>query len=72
VSTIRRLAALLFYWIIAVGAQGTAAEPQWLTLPPPPILPETTQSGIAAVNGIKIWYASFGDGEPVILLHGGR
>jgi predicted alpha/beta-fold hydrolase len=71
VSTIRRLAALLFYWIIAVGAHGTAAEPQWLTLPPTPILPETMQSGIAAVNGIKIWYASFGDGEPVILLHGG-
>jgi pimeloyl-ACP methyl ester carboxylesterase len=51
------------------------AEPQWLTLPPTPALPQAAQSGYAAVNGIKIWYASFGpkasQGEPVILLHGG-
>jgi pimeloyl-ACP methyl ester carboxylesterase len=47
------------------------AQPQWLTLPPTPSLPTTTQSGLAPVNGIKIWYAVFGQGEPVILLHGG-
>jgi pimeloyl-ACP methyl ester carboxylesterase len=51
------------------------AEPQWLILPPTPALPQAAQSGYAAVNGIKIWYASFGpkasQGEPVILLHGG-
>jgi pimeloyl-ACP methyl ester carboxylesterase len=51
------------------------AEPQWLTLPPTPTLPQTAQSGYAPVNNIKIWYASFGpkasQGEPVILLHGG-
>jgi pimeloyl-ACP methyl ester carboxylesterase len=28
-------------------------------------------SGYAAVNGIQIWYAVFGQGEPVLLLHGG-
>jgi pimeloyl-ACP methyl ester carboxylesterase len=33
-------------------------------------LPETTQSGVAAVNRLKIWYANFGDGDLVILLHG--
>jgi len=51
------------------------AEPQWMILPPTPALPQGGQSGYAAVNGIKIWYASFGpkasQGEPVILLHGG-
>jgi len=47
------------------------SEPQWLTLPPTPTLPSTSESGLAAVNGIKIWYASFGEGRPVILLHGG-
>ena len=51
------------------------AEPQWLTLPQIPTLPQTAQSGYAPVNNIKIWYASFGpktsQGEPVILLHGG-
>jgi pimeloyl-ACP methyl ester carboxylesterase len=48
-----------------------SAGPQWLTLPPTPTLPASTQSGYAAVNGIKIWYAVFGQGKPVILLHGG-
>ena len=33
--------------------------------------PETAQSGYATVNGIRIWYATFGHGEPVLLLHGG-
>ena len=49
------------------------AEPQWMTLPPTPALPKAVQSGLAPVNGIKIWYATFGPrgGEPVILLHGG-
>ena len=51
---------------------GTArAEPQWLTLPPTPTLPTRGKSGYAPVNGIKIWYATFGQGAPVILLHGG-
>lgn len=47
------------------------AEPQWLTLPETPALPEATHSGYAPVNGIRIWHAEFGNGPPVILLHGG-
>ncbi|OFW98651.1 MAG: alpha/beta hydrolase [Alphaproteobacteria bacterium RIFCSPHIGHO2_12_FULL_66_14] len=51
---------------------GTAhAEPQWLTLPLTPTLPKAEASGLAPVNGIKIWYATFGKGDPVVLLHGG-
>src|SRR5262245_58668244 len=49
----------------------TSAEPQWLTLPATPTLPEAARSGYASVNGITIWYAVFGEGEPVLLLHGG-
>jgi pimeloyl-ACP methyl ester carboxylesterase len=69
----RRFAALLCWWMIVSGGAGAAAgaEPQWLTLPPTPTLPAAAQSGVAPVNGIKIWYASFGNGKPVILLHGG-
>jgi len=48
-----------------------SAQPQWLTLPPTPTLPPAVHSGLAPVNGIKIWYAEYGQGEPVILLHGG-
>lgn len=56
--------------LIASTASASAA-PQWLTLPPTPTLPKATQSGIAPVNGIRIWYATFGRGEPVVMLHGG-
>jgi pimeloyl-ACP methyl ester carboxylesterase len=31
----------------------------------------TPQTGYAAVNGLKIYYAIYGTGEPLILLHGG-
>ncbi|MCP3385680.1 alpha/beta hydrolase [Bradyrhizobium sp. CCGUVB4N] len=62
----------LFAALLITMSLGTAhAAPRWLNLPPTPTLPKATQSGFAPVNGIKIWYASFGRGEPVLLLHGG-
>src|SRR6516162_11121621 len=67
-STVRNLFAAAILFASAVAAQ---AAPQWLTLPPTPILPKAVQSGFAPVNGIRIWYASFGRGEPVVMLHGG-
>jgi pimeloyl-ACP methyl ester carboxylesterase len=57
--------------LLAVLAQPASAQPPWLTLPPTPTLPAPLHSGTAPVNGIKIWYAEFGQGAPVILLHGG-
>lgn len=36
-----------------------------------PALPTPTDSGYAAVNGVKIWYQTYGEGEPIVLLHGG-
>jgi pimeloyl-ACP methyl ester carboxylesterase len=56
--------------IFAFGAPASAA-PQWLTLPPTPKLPKALHSSLAPVNGIKIWYAEFGHGRPVIMIHGG-
>jgi pimeloyl-ACP methyl ester carboxylesterase len=66
----RRFALALSLLLFALTA-AARAEPQWLTLPPTPTLPQATKSGYAPVNGIKIWYAEFGTGAPVILLHGG-
>jgi pimeloyl-ACP methyl ester carboxylesterase len=58
--------------VVLIGCSVAAqAGPQWLTLPPTPVLPVPVKSGYAPVNGIKIWYATFGRGTPVILLHGG-
>jgi pimeloyl-ACP methyl ester carboxylesterase len=62
----------VFGLVVLLGISATAlAEPQWEKLPPTPTLPKAEHSGYAPVNGIKIWYAEFGQGEPVILLHGG-
>lgn len=42
-----------------------------VTIPLPPPLPAPQASGYVAVNGVKLWYAQFGQGRPVILLEGG-
>ena len=67
----RRLALVCGLVAILTSAATAGAEPQWLTLPPTPSLPKAAQSGYAPINGIKIWYATFGKGEPLLLLHGG-
>lgn len=48
-----------------------ARAQRWEQLPPTPDLPKPERSGTVAVNGIRIWYAVFGHGSPVILVHGG-
>lgn len=58
-------------WLSFISAAATAAVPQWLILPPTPTLPKAMSSGYAPVDGVRIWYAEFGHGSPVILLHGG-
>ena len=56
----------------AAAARACAhCTPQWLTLPPTPTLPTPNRSGYAPVDGVRIWYATFGHGSPVILLNGG-
>ena len=67
----RRLALLLCLLALLAISAPLRADPQWMTLPPTPTLPKAERSGLAPVNGVKIWYAVFGSGEPVILLHGG-
>lgn len=66
----RRFALVLSLLLMGFAAPASA-EQQWLTIPPTPSLPKPVASGYAPVNGIKIWYATFGQGAPVILLHGG-
>jgi pimeloyl-ACP methyl ester carboxylesterase len=55
----------LLFSFSSVGAQ------RWKQLPPTPELPKADRSGTAAVNGVHIWYAVFGHGSPIILVHGG-
>jgi pimeloyl-ACP methyl ester carboxylesterase len=52
-------------------SQTPARAPAWRTLPPTPTLPAPARSGMAAVNGTSVYYARFGEGPAVLLLHGG-
>jgi pimeloyl-ACP methyl ester carboxylesterase len=63
-----RLFVLLAVLAVALPA---GAQYPWLRLPATPALPKAERSGIAPVNGIRLWYAVFGHGAPVILVHGG-
>ena len=47
------------------------AEDKWMQLGEVAAMPAPAESGYADVNGIEMYYATFGAGEPVILLHGG-
>ncbi len=67
----RRL-GLVLLMLAMLGIAGSAhAQYPWLRLPPTPTLPKPERSGLAPVNGIRLWYAVFGHGSPVILMHGG-
>ncbi len=66
-----RICAWLAAALFLLEPTSSFAEPRWMTLPPTPSLPPARHSGRAPVNGVRIWYAVFGAGETVILLHGG-
>jgi len=66
----RSLILILMFAALAV-ARPVGAQPRWLQLPSTPALPKAERSGLAPVNGIRLWYAEFGHGAPVILVHGG-
>jgi pimeloyl-ACP methyl ester carboxylesterase len=63
-------AALAACLTLALSAPA-AAEDRWLSLPVQPPMPEATASGLADVNGIRMYYATYGAGDPVLLIHGG-
>jgi pimeloyl-ACP methyl ester carboxylesterase len=64
-----RLAVFLI--VLFSGVLPAQTKYPWQRLPPTPALPKPDRTGTAAVNGVKIWYATYGHGTPVILVHGG-
>ena len=69
-SRLKLIFVLLLLCVLAAPSAVLAGKP-WLVLPPIPQLPAPDHSGTTHVNGIDLWYAEYGSGEPVILLHGG-
>ena len=47
------------------------ADDRWMTVPDAPAMPTAASSGMADVNGISMYYATYGAGNPVLLIHGG-
>ena len=66
-----KIQALAAFAIAALLAFGAAAAERWNTLPPLPRCRKPAQSGFAPVNGIEMYYAVFGEGDPILLIHGG-
>ena len=67
----RPLSLALLVLALAWSVATAAATEVWQTLPPTPTRPKAEVEGKAPVNGIEIYYAEYGAGQPVILLHGG-
>ena len=63
--------ALAFALLFLATAGASRAEERWETLPEPAAMPEAAESGKASVNGIDMYYAVYGAGDPVLLIHGG-
>lgn len=71
--SMRRFSFIASMALAASLAMQSAAQGEelWEQLPEPPPMPEASESGSAPVNGIEMYYAIYGSGEPLILLHGG-
>jgi pimeloyl-ACP methyl ester carboxylesterase len=57
--------------ILALFTLPASAAERWEALPPTPAPIHSDRSGHTNANGISIYYAIYGQGSPVILLHGG-
>lgn len=61
--------AAVFAAVMTISS-ALAAE-RWMTLPKPPAMPVSVVAGYAPVNGIHMYYAVYGKGDPILLIHGG-
>ena len=67
---IKKLMIAIAITFVAVIAR---AEDRWMSNPDVPAMPAATTSGVADVNGIKMYYATYGTASdtPILMIHGG-
>ena len=58
-------------FVTAITLSSAFAAERWMRLPEPPAMPVSNVAGYAPVNGIHMYYAVYGAGDPVLLIHGG-
>ena len=63
-------AALMAMTLVLLSAANVQAGSlaKWQSLPTPPPLPPSVRSGYAPVNGIQMYYAVYGRGDPLLLI----
>ncbi|TAU55456.1 alpha/beta hydrolase [Rhizobium leguminosarum] len=61
---------LTFFSMFLTAANAQSAE-RWAELPAFPSTPVAKKSGMADVNDIKMYYAEYGEGDPILFIHGG-
>ncbi|MGU3399372.1 alpha/beta fold hydrolase [Brucellaceae bacterium D45D] len=57
--------------LLFIAISPAKAAEHWETLPPIPPMPAPGEQGLADVNGINIYYAIYGKGDPILFIHGG-
>jgi pimeloyl-ACP methyl ester carboxylesterase len=57
--------------LVLALAGPAAAQDRWMEIPDAAPMPDAADEGLAEVNGIRMHYATFGSGPPVLLIHGG-
>ena len=63
---IKSIATVAASFVAAILVQAAEEKPTMQTT-----IPKLSKSGYAAMNGVNYYYAVYGTGEPLLLLHGG-
>ncbi|MGO7566926.1 alpha/beta fold hydrolase [Rhizobium ruizarguesonis] len=63
--------AILTFFSMLLAVAGAQSAERWAELPAFPSMPVAKTSGMADVNDIKMYYAEYGEGEPILFIHGG-
>lgn len=64
------LGILTFFSLFLTVTIAQSAD-RWAELPAFPPMPAPKASGMADVNDIKMYYAEYGEGDPILFIHGG-